>query len=219
MFTGLVNGQGSVISAARFQGEVRLTIHPDFTWDKPSIGESVACNGVCLTMESWDALRRTFNAYASAETCSCSTIGSLTAGAVINLERALALGDRLGGHIVSGHVDAVVSVISTEESGESKKNRFSFGTEWNTLIVPKGSVTLDGVSLTVNACGEGWFEVNVIPETQRMTTARLWKPGSRVNFEADAIAKYVRNLLQPYAPAAPAAESRVTMEFLRRNGF
>ena len=219
MFTGLVNGQGTVVSVLRSGGEARLTVRPDFAWVKPAIGESISCNGVCLTMESWDASLAGFSAYASAETCACSNIGRLTAGSVINLERALALGDRLGGHIVSGHVDAMASVLSVDSAGQSRRVRFSCGREWSPLIVPKGSVTLDGISLTVNACSSGWFEVNVIPETWRVTTAAQWRPGTLVNLEADAIAKYVRSLLQPYVSEGQEEGSRITMEFMRQHGF
>jgi len=215
MFTGLVAGQGVVVSAAHEGGQARLRIAPQFPFEDPRIGESVACNGVCLTMEQWSG--RDFTAYASAETCSCTNIGALESGARINLERALALGERLGGHLVSGHVDALAVVDGVTTAGESRRVRFSCDPQWCRLIVPKGSVTLDGISLTVNRCGNGWFEVNIIPDTFRVTTAQNWKNGARVNLETDMIAKYVRNLLQPYG--AEGKPSAITGEFLRKYGF
>lgn len=216
MFTGLVAGRGIIVSIMRSGGEARLRISPQFSFDEPCIGESVACNGVCLTLEEW--LGRDFTAYASAETCACTNLGSLRNGMAINLERALALGQRLGGHLVSGHVDGVATVDSVMVAGESRKVRFSCDAQWSSLIVSKGSVTLDGISLTVNRCGSGWFEVNIIPETWGATTAQEWRSGVRVNLETDMIAKYVRQLLQPYGGHAEKNPS-LTEDFLRRYGF
>ncbi len=115
MFTGLVEGQGAVVSIVRSGGEARLRIAPQFSFKDPCIGESVACNGVCLTLESWNG--REFSAYASAETCSCTNLGSLEKGSLINLERALALGERLGGHLLSGQVDGLAAVDGGVPSG------------------------------------------------------------------------------------------------------
>ncbi len=214
MFSGLVNGQGEVIAVDARAGQARLRIRALFAWADPRVGESVAVNGACLTAETWEG-ESVFAAYASAETLAHTTLGDLRPGARVNLERALALGDRLGGHLVSGHVDAVARVAAVTKDGESRRVRLEFDPAWSGQIIPKGSVALDGVSLTVNACGPGFLEVNVIPETWRVTTAAHWAPGRAVNLETDMIGKYVQHAL---APAAPAPGG-LTLDFLRENGF
>lgn len=218
MFTGLVEGQGRIESMEKRGGDLLFRFHPLFVWDAPEIGESVACNGVCLTMETWLAAGPSFTAFASAETLSCSNLGGLSVGGLVNMERAMAMGDRFGGHIVSGHVDTVARVESVRPVGQSRCVRLVFEAGWSSQIVPKGSVTLDGISLTVNDCGPGFLEVNIIPETWRVTTVANWRAGTAVNLETDVIGKYVKHLMQPYS-GTRAPEERVTMDFLRRNGF
>ena len=215
MFTGLVEGQGRVEAVEKRGGDILFRFHPLFAWPEPEIGESVACNGVCLTMETWIPTGPSFTAFASA----CSNLGGLGVGSLVNMERAMQLGERFGGHIVSGHVDTVARVESVRPVGQSRCVRLAFDPEWSTQIVPKGSVTLDGISLTVNDCGPGFLEVNIIPETWRVTTVAVWRPGSAVNLETDVIGKYVKHLMQPYAGEGAPREERVTMDFLRRNGF
>jgi riboflavin synthase len=217
MFTGLIEGQGRVTGMERRGGDVLFRFCPLFSWDKPAIGESVACNGVCLTMESWISSGSEFTAFASAETLSCSNLGSQSVGSVINMERAMQMGERFGGHIVSGHVDTVARVDSVRPVGRSRCIRLVFAPEWSRQIVAKGSVTLDGISLTVNSCGNGFLEVNIIPETWRVTTVANWRAGSAVNLETDIIGKYVSHLMHPVQEQHE--ESHVTMDFLRRNGF
>ena len=219
MFTGLVEGQGRVEAVEKRGGDILFRFHPLFAWPAPEIGESVACNGVCLTMETWMPTGPSFTAFASAETLSCSNLGGLGVGSLVNMERAMLLGERFGGHIVSGHVDTVARVESVRPVGQSRCVRLAFDPEWSTQIVPKGSVTLDGISLTVNDCGPGFLEVNIIPETWRVTTVAVWRPGSAVNLETDIIGKYVKHLMQPYDGDGAPREERVTMDFLRRNGF
>lgn len=220
MFTGLVEGQGRVTAVEKRGGDILFRFHPLFSFENPEIGESVACNGVCLTMETWLPAGPEFTVFASAETASCTNLGSLTVGSLVNMERAMAMGDRFGGHIVSGHVDCVAHVESVTPVGGSRRIRMAFDAEWSSQVVPKGSVTLDGISLTVNECGPGWLEVNIIPETWRVTTAADWRPGAAVNMETDVIAKYVKNLLQPYnGEAKQDSGSRITMDFLREHGF
>lgn len=219
MFTGLVEGQGRIEAAERRGGDILFRFHPLFAWPDPEIGESVACNGVCLTMETWMSSGPSFTAFASAETLSCSNLGGLGVGSLVNMERAMTLGERFGGHIVSGHVDTVTRVESVRPVGQSRCVRLVFDPTWSTQIVPKGSVTLDGISLTVNDCGPGFLEVNIIPETWRVTTVAVWRPGVAVNMETDIIGKYVKHLMQPYAGEGAAREERVTLDFLRRNGF
>lgn len=220
MFTGLVQGQGRIEAMEKRGRDILFRFHPLFSWDRPEIGESVACNGVCLTMEAWMASGASFTAFASAETLACSNLGGLAVGGLVNMERAMAMGERFGGHIVSGHVDTVAYVDSVRPVGESRCVRLTFAAEWSSQIVPKGSVTLDGISLTVNECGPGFLEVNIIPETWRVTTVAHWRSGSAVNLETDIIGKYVKHLMQPYVSGSgKTGESRVTMDLLRRNGF
>ena len=137
------------------------------------------------------------------------------------------MGDRLGGHIVSGHVDCVAHVLSVRQVGESRCIRLRFPEEFASEIVPKGSVALDGISLTINVCEHDFLEVNVIPETWRVTTVAGWKPGTAVNLETDIIGKYVRHMMRSYLPGVPSpaaapdpsAGSGLSLEYLRENGF
>ncbi|GFM33335.1 riboflavin synthase [Desulfovibrio subterraneus] len=220
MFTGLILGQGEIRSVQNMGSETRLTIRPLCQLTDIVLGESIATNGVCLTVETFGA--DWFTVYASAESMRLTNLGDLKSGSRVNLERALAMGDRLGGHIVSGHVDCVASVASVRPAGLSRVYRLSFPAEFGAQIITKGSVALDGISLTINDCGPDFLEVNIIPETQKVTTISEWKPGYRVNLETDVIGKYVQRMLGAWQgkPAAPKAASGViTEEFLRKHGF
>ncbi len=226
MFTGLINGQGIIRTLHAGSNETRLSIEACYQMDALQLGESIAVNGTCLTVESFTD--RKFSAYASAETMHKTSIGQLRPGSRVNLERALALGDRLGGHIVSGHVDCVARVVSVQQAGESRRITLNFPPEFGQGIIPKGSVALDGISLTINACGSNFLEVNVIPETWRVTTVAEWQPGTAVNLETDVIGKYVRKLVQPYTQNAGSIpdiytekpdSTGISLEYLRENGF
>jgi len=213
MFTGLVMGQGEVAGIAPGSTDSRFTFRPLFpapAWVK---GESIAVNGVCLSVEAFEP--QFFTAYASQETIQRSTLGALHRGARVNLERALALGDRLGGHLVSGHVDGIAHIESIRDAGSSKIVRVSFPAEFSVQVIPKGSVALDGVSLTINQCGAGFLEVNLIPETLRATTLGSWKTGQALNLETDMLGKYVERMLLAWKDHP--GESRLTMDFLREN--
>jgi len=206
-------GLGEVDGIAPGSAESRFTfrpLFPDPVWVK---GESIAVNGVCLSVETFES--RTFTAYASRETLHLSNLGSLRRGERVNLERALALGDRLGGHLVSGHVDGIAHIESIRDAGSSKIIRICFPTEFSAQIIPKGSVALDGVSLTINQCGSGFLEVNVIPETRQATTVGSWKTGQALNLETDMLGKYVERMLLAWKESPK--ESRLTMDFLREN--
>lgn len=215
MFTGLILGMGETIAITAGSGESRFRFRPLFpspAWVK---GESIAVNGVCLTVESFD--RDSFSAYASRETLSLTILGGLRRGDPVNLERALALGDRLGGHLVSGHVDGVAEVESFNEAGASRQFRIRVPEEFSAQIIPKGSIALDGISLTVNRCGSGFLEVNVIPETRAVTTVEHWKAGTRLNFETDLIGKYVERMLAAWKESSP--KEGMSLDFLREHGF
>lgn len=217
MFTGIVLGLGQILSTESTGGDTRLTIQARFPLPDIVVGESIAVNGACLTVEQGAA--NTFSAFASAETLRVTTLGRLRPGSPVNLERALAMGDRLGGHIVSGHVDAVVNVLSVEAVGESRRIRVAFPPDLAPEVIVKGSVTLEGVSLTINDCDDKSLCVNVIPETWRSTTIGHWQAGTPINFETDVLGKYVRRNLDLLHRDAPVAVSRIDLEFLRENGF
>ncbi len=218
MFTGLVQGKGTVRAVAPRSGQTRLTVAPGFAIPDYRKGESIAVSGACLSVEEFSA--DSFSVYASAETLAHTTLGGLKAGSQVNLERALALGDRLGGHLVSGHVDCVARVESVAPAGESKIFRLSFPAEHGPLVVAKGSVCLDGISLTVNECGADWLTVNIIPETSAVTTISSWKSGVLINMETDLLGKYVQRMLSAWRDAGREAKpAGLSEDFLRRHGF
>lgn len=220
MFTGIIQGRGRLTALRRSGRERALSVRALFALDALVVGESVAVNGVCLTVES--GKDGNFTAYASEETVARTNLGFLQANSLLNLERALALGQRLGGHLVSGHVDCQAVVESVRDAGKSLHVRLSFPAEIAELLIPKGSVALDGVSLTINNCGENFLEVNVIPETRRATTIAEWVPGTRVNMETDIIGKYVRRMIAPHRPrqaASSASGGGMDEAFLQEHGF
>lgn len=217
MFTGLVMGRGRLEVVEARGGETRLKIRALFELPGIVLGESIAVNGACLTVESCG--ENWFTVYASAETLSHTSLGGLKTGGQVNLERALAVGDRLGGHLVSGHVDCLAVVTDIRPAGESRVYTLNFPAEFGPFVVPKGSVSLDGISLTVNDCGRDFLSVNIIPATQEATTISGWTPGSRVNMETDLIGKYVRNMLGPWLGQGGRSASKLSLDFLRDHGF
>jgi riboflavin synthase len=211
MFTGLVQDIGTV--AAITQGPmVRLRVATALPARELELGESIALDGACLTVVA--RAEGAFEVEASPETLRRTTLGSWTPGTRVNLERALRLSDRLGGHLVQGHVDAVASILSKQPEGGSVRLRIELPQALAPLVIEKGSVAVDGVSLTVNAVAEGSFEVALIPETQKRTALAAKMPGARVNLETDVLGKYVARLLG----RAPQAFG-VSEELLRRAGF
>ena len=195
MFTGIVTDVGRLQSIDR-SGEARLIIHTAFDADDIDIGASIACSGCCLTVveKGRNAEQNWFAVDASEETLRCTTLGDWQAGRAINLERAMTPADEFGGHIVSGHVDAVGAVVEIEPIGESKKYVFACPADLKHLIAAKGSVAVDGVSLTVNTIRDTDFEVNLIPHNQNVTTLGALSKGDRVNLEVDMLARYVARL-------------------------
>ncbi len=218
MFTGLIACRGKIQSVQTTGMQTRLVVSAKALGDFIS-GESIALCGVCLTVESFGT--DWFSAYASAETIKRTTLGTLGAGSVVNLERALAIGGRLGGHIVSGHTDCVAEVVSLTPQGESRVFRLAFPEAYAPFVIEKGSVALDGISLTINACAKDWLEVNVIPETWKVTTVSAWAAGVKVNMETDIIGKYVEHMLTPWADnkGIQGTSSAMSMDFLRKHGF
>lgn len=218
MFTGLVLGMGRIEAADNRGAETRFRIKALFDLPDIELGESIAVNGVCLTVETFGD--NWFTAYASRETMSVTSLGDLRVGSEANLERAMAMGDRFGGHIVSGHVDCLAKVSEVRPAGESNIYKLSFSASNGKYIIPKGSVALDGISLTVNECGPDWLEVNIIPETQKATTISGWTPGRPVNMETDIIGKYVERMVTPWVASDDKEEKTgITMEYLAKHGF
>jgi riboflavin synthase len=197
MFTGIVREVGSVVAVTGGDEGVRLEIEAPVTAPLIEVGGSVAINGVCLTAETVGPHRLTF--HAMPETLTRSALGQLADGARVNLEPALRAGDALGGHIVQGHVDGIGTVRSVEPEGEGLRLTVEAGDDTIRYCVDKGSITVEGVSLTVAALHDDAFEVALIPHTLAATTLSLLEPGQRVNLEVDVLAKYVERLLEPRA--------------------
>ena len=193
MFTGIVTDLGSV-RAVRGQGDVRLEIKTRFNTNDIPAGGSICCSGVCLT--AFDKGPGWFAVSVSKETLDRTTIGEWVQGTPVNLERALKVGDELGGHIVSGHVDGIATIVAITPENDSRRFTFEVPEELRGFIAEKGSVALDGISLTVNEVARNRFGVNVIPHTLAVTTLGAARPGGRVNFEVDMLARYVARLLE-----------------------
>ncbi len=221
MFTGIVAALGSVRRLTRRGDDALLEVETALDLDDVRTGDSMAVSGACLTVTA--KAGRSFCADVSAETLSRTTLRSLTAGDRVNLEKALRVGDRLGGHIVLGHVDGVGRIAEVAVHSGS----LVFGTEiapgLGRYLVAKGSVTLDGISLTVNRCEKNRFYVNIIPHTAAATTLGFKKAGNEVNIETDILARYVEKLIaaKPDDPPGPTAETAggVNLEMLARYGF
>ena len=205
MFTGLVEACGEVVALDPHDGLVRATIHGPRVTADAALGDSIAVNGVCLTVTDL-AGDGAFTVDIIGETLRRSTLGTLVPGARVNLERALALGDRLGGHLVQGHVDAVAPLVKRRTEGEWQVLRFALPESIAPLVVAKGSITVHGVSLTVSAVSaphdaDAWFEVSLIPATLRDTTLGALEHGQSVNLESDLVARHLERLAAFARPA------------------
>ena len=194
MFTGIIEGVGRLAASERRGGDVRLTVEVGtLPFQAVQLGESIAVNGVCLTVVEFDAT--SFAADASNETLSLTTLGNLKPGDAVNLERAMRPTDRLGGHLVSGHVDGLGRVESIAEDARAQRWRFSAPATLLRYVAKKGSICVDGVSLTVNEVDESGFEVALIPHTVAHTRFADTRVGDAVNLEIDLVARYVERLL------------------------
>jgi riboflavin synthase len=193
MFTGIVTDIGTVRGIDK-RGDTRFEIATHYDTAAIAYGASIACSGCCLTVV--DKGSHWFAVEASAETLSRTTLARWQVGTRVNLERPLRLGDELGGHIVAGHVDGVAEILSLRQDGDSRRFRLRAPKELARFIAPKGSVTLDGTSLTVNDVKGAEFEVNIIPHTQSVTTWGHAQAGDAVNVEIDLVARYVARLAE-----------------------
>lgn len=214
MFTGLIECEGIITRAEAISGGMRIEVYsPEFGRDM-AIGDSIAVDGACLTVVKF--IRGAFLADVSAETVDRTTLGGLRQGAKVNLERALRLSDRLGGHLVSGHVDGVGRIELRQPAGKFTVYQFQAPPHVMEFVVEKGSIAVDGISLTVAKVGAQGFTVAVVPQTESATTLKDKAIGAPVNLEADMLAKYVKRFVVGYTGgSAPASERRGLGEMLR----
>ena len=218
MFTGLIEGIGKVKAIRRLHNDMELTIAPLFQMTDCRVGDSVSVDGVCLTItEVFEGFLRMD---VSGETVSISTISLLRQGDMVNLERAMRLTDRIGGHLVSGHVDGIGKILKKESQEKSWQLRIGIDERLSRYTVEKGSIAVDGISLTINQCEKSFFEINIIPQTALETTLLRKKVGDLVNIETDLIGKYIEKFfLKDRSAQKKDSKSGVDMEMLIKQGF
>lgn len=218
LFTGIIQGLGHVASLERRGGDVRLYIKSDeMDWAEVDLGDSIATNGVCLTAVALPG--DGYCADVSLETLDLTTIGTWKAGTPVNLEKALTPQSRLGGHIVSGHVDGLGEVVSRHPDARSERFVMRAPNELAKYIAHKGSITVDGVSLTVNQVKGAEFELNIVPHTLAHTVMGNYSAGTKINLEVDVIARYLERLLMGESAAEYQSNTTLTEGFLAENGF
>ncbi|MEE4241562.1 MAG: riboflavin synthase [Desulfopila sp.] len=217
MFTGIIEGTGRLLQKKSQGGGLVFRLETDFEFNDPKEGESVAVNGSCLT--AYNIKGRSFSVDISPESVSRTTLGSFNCGDRFNMERALRLSDRLGGHIVSGHIDCTAEVTEIKAVGDFTVFSFVLAEKLSRYIIEKGSVTIDGVSLTVNQCDNEEFSVSIIPHTLQTTTLGWLKKGSKVNIEVDVIGKYVEKLMAARSGDTQTAGGNMSAGFLAEHGF
>ena len=214
MFTGIIEAVGHIVRLEPRSGDLRLKVATGkLDGSDVTLGDSIAVSGVCLTVVRLEP--EGFEADVSGETLVRTTLGDLKAGDAVNLEKALTPTTRLGGHLVSGHVDGVGEVLERRSDARSERFRLRAPVALARYIAEKGSICVDGVSLTVNAVDGAVFTVNIVPHTLRETTLDGFRPGRRVNLEADLIARYLERLMQ----GGQAAEGNISQAFPARHGF
>ncbi|MFO7607258.1 MAG: riboflavin synthase [Desulfurivibrionaceae bacterium] len=217
MFTGIIQGRGVILEKRPAGGGLVFGIEADFDLADPAEGESIAINGVCLTAREISGRR--FLADVSPESLKRTNLGRISVGGTVNLERALKLSDRLGGHLVSGHVDGVAEIVSRDPRGDFVVFTFGVPEGLGRYIIEKGSITIDGISLTVNRVDDRSFSVSIIPHTLEITTLGKLAQGDQVNLEVDLIGKYVEKLLSVKPAGGEAASSQINPAFLAEHGF
>lgn len=211
MFTGIIKAKGTISAMDKRGGDVRLSVRSDgLPWGEFELGESIAVNGVCLTAV---ALHEDgFDTDVSVETLDVTALGALSTGSEVNLEPSVSLGERLGGHLVSGHVDCRGRVVSREADARSIRLVIEIPQEFARYVARKGSVCVDGVSLTVNEVSGNTFDLNIIPHTADVTIIGSYVPGTAVNIEVDLLARYLERLLSKDGDG-------ISLEFLKANGY
>ena len=217
MFSGIVEEMGAISILNKSLAGTRLTIMASTILSDLVIGASVSVNGTCLTVTARTELN--FSVDVSPETLQITTLGSLASGSPVNLERAMKLNDRIGGHMVSGHVDGIGVLRTRHQDGNASVLEIEAPKDILRLCVPKGSITVDGISLTINGVTEKSFLVSIIPHTAKMTTLGLKQVGDQVNLESDLLGKYVERLLQERGilPSKPAPV--IDTDYLKRRGL
>jgi len=216
MFTGLIEDVGTVREITSGNG-LRLAIATHIPMTEIVLGESIAVNGVCLTVTSFGG--GIFRADVSPETVRRTTIDELTVGACVNLERALRLSDRLGGHIVTGHIDAVATLLEKKAERNAILFTIELPPHLRRYVVKKGSIAVDGISLTVNEVTDETLSLSIIPHTLEKTTLREKTAGNRVNIETDIVGKYVERLLGVKREEGDLEKSPIDLDFLAKHGF
>jgi riboflavin synthase len=218
MFTGIIQAVGTLASIEPRGGDYRLTINAaNLEMASVKLGDSIAVNGACLTVIALND--QGFSADLSRETISLTTLESLTSGCRLNLEKALTLNTPLGGHLVSGHVDGIGSIVERREDARSIRFRIEAPSALARYIAHKGSITVDGTSLTVNSINGALFELNIVPHTLSETIMDEYQVGRKINLEVDLIARYLERLLLGEKAAEPSTPSGVTENFLAQHGF
>jgi riboflavin synthase len=214
VFTGIIAATGTIASIRDTGGDWRIRVQSaELDFSDVATGDSIAVSGVCLT--ALDITKNTFDADVSRETLACTIMRDLRSGDLVNLEKALMPQSRLGGHIVSGHVDGIAELVSRKPDGRSERLVFRVPQQLARYIAHKGSVCLDGVSLTVNEVSGHEFGVNIIPHTAERTTLQQYKPGRKVNLEVDVISRYLERLLE----GKTEADTGLTLDKLAKAGF
>ncbi len=215
MFTGIIEGLGTIKAVlSKGKGSV-FTIDSDFVLDNTKIGDSIAVNGACLTVV--EIQEKKFKVDVAPETLTVTHLGNIEIGERVNLERALKLSDRIDGHLVSGHVDGVGTISKKKNLGNAIIVTIDVSEAILNYMIKKGSVAIDGISLTINKCGTKNFEISIIPHTSKLTTIGFKDVGARVNIETDMIGKYVERIMT--RKKENGEESGVDMEFLAKTGF
>jgi riboflavin synthase len=218
MFTGLIEAIGEIRSIRRLGSEAILALQVPSSFSECRPGDSIAVDGVCLTIT--DIRGDLFTLDISGETLERSTLGELKGGGMVNLERAMRLSDRLGGHLVSGHVDDTGILKRIDRQGRSWLIQISLDPSLGRYLIEKGSIAVDGISLTIAQCTADFFTVAIIPQTERMTTLLRKQVGDKVNIEIDMISKYIEKLLnKDQVPIAKESPSRINRDMLMRYGF
>jgi riboflavin synthase len=211
VFTGIIKAKGSIGGIEKRGGDVRLRVTtPELPWSEYEVGDSIAVNGVCLTAVR--LLDIGFDTDVSVETLDVTTLKQLTVGDAVNLEPALRVGDALGGHLVSGHVDGIGRMMAREDDARSIRMTFEVPGELSRYIARKGSICVDGVSLTINEVSGNTFGLNIIPHTAEVTTMGAYEAGTAVNIEVDLLARYIERMLGSDAGG-------LSIDFLREHGY
>jgi len=217
MFTGIIEGLGRITGIRSAVGGKRIAIDAGFDLDGSKIGDSIAVNGACLTAVTITKSR--FEVDVSPETVDKTTLKNIKVGEQVNIERALRLSDRLDGHLVSGHIDGTGRITHKTRKGNAILVGISVAKSLTRFMIPKGSVAIDGISLTINTCDEGNCEVSIIPHTSEITTIGIKHVGDAVNIETDMLGKYVEKFLTTPNTADNKTNKPVDMEFLLKTGF